>query len=110
MVAGSVYAPNAVTYRPGKTASWYLGQAGGPNQQANKRAIFVIRADGSIIGNGAPIGMRAFAGGLHTIALQPGDMVVVPEKAIGGPTPWQTIFSGAQAFSSLAFAANVLVQ
>ncbi len=110
MITGAVQSPNAVSYRRGRSAAWYLGQAGGPNQQANKRSIYVIRADGSMIGNGGPLGMGLFAGGLHTISLQPGDMVVVPEKAIGGPTPWQTIFQGAQAAASIGIAASVLIK
>ncbi len=109
MVTGAVFTPNAVSYRGGHSAAWYLGQAGGPTQQANRKSAYVVRADGSIIGGGERI-LGLFSGSMHTISLQPGDMVVVPEKAIGGPTPWQTIFSGAQAFSSLAFAVNVLTQ
>ena len=50
MVTGQVFNPTAVSYRPGKSAKWYLSQSGGPTQVANKKAIFVIRADGSVIG------------------------------------------------------------
>ena len=49
MVTGQVFNPTAVSYRPGKSANWYLGQSGGPTQLANKKAIFVIRADGSVL-------------------------------------------------------------
>jgi hypothetical protein len=34
--------------------------------------------------------------------LQPGDTVVVPERAVGGPIEWQVIFSAAQIASSVA--------
>ena len=34
--------------------------------------------------------------------LQPGDTVVVPEHAIGGPVQWQVIFTAAQVASSVA--------
>jgi hypothetical protein len=37
--------------------------------------------------------------------LQPGDMVVVPEKALGGPPVWKTIFTNAQVVSSIATSA-----
>jgi len=101
LVQGQVYGPTAVAYRPGKSARWYLQQAGGPTNMANKRAIFVIRADGTVIGN-----RNSFwnSGGLNT-ALQPGDMVVVPEKALGGPPVWKTIFQNAQVVSSIATSA-----
>jgi len=46
MVDGSVYNPTAVAYKQGKSAGWYLRQAGGPTDMANKKAIIVIRADG----------------------------------------------------------------
>ena len=49
MVTGQVYNSSAIGYRPNKSAKWYLGQAGGPTQLANKGAAFVIRADGSVI-------------------------------------------------------------
>ena len=76
VVDGSVYNPTAITFRPGRDARWYLQQAGGPTSAANRKAIIVIRADGSVAGGtGGP-----FNGGVDRSALQPGDMVVVPEK------------------------------
>lgn len=98
MVTGQVFNPTAVSYRSGKSANWYLGQSGGPTQSANKKAIFVIRADGSVIGsrNGLISGLSL------TAALQPGDVVVVPEKALGGGTQWQTTLLTAQTASAIA--------
>src|SRR5271167_4438278 len=52
MVSGQVFNSTAVSYRPGKSAKWYLSQAGGPTQLANKKGIFVIRADGSVLSSG----------------------------------------------------------
>ena len=46
-VGGQVYNPTAVTYRPGKTAGWYLQQGGGPTSLANKKDTFVVLADGT---------------------------------------------------------------
>src|SRR5262249_42277171 len=48
LVIGQVYNSNALTYTPGRNAGWYLSRAGGVTQLANKRAIFIIRADGSV--------------------------------------------------------------
>ena len=53
LVSGAVYDETAVTYRPGRSAKWYLSQAGGPTQLADKKSIFVVRADGSIVGGGS---------------------------------------------------------
>jgi protein involved in polysaccharide export with SLBB domain len=98
MVTGQVFNPTAVSYRPGKSAKWYLSQSGGPTAVANKKAIFVIRADGSVIG--AKEGL--WSGPSLSAVLQPGDTVVVPEKAIGGGIQWQTLFLATQVASSVA--------
>ncbi|HEY3974195.1 MAG TPA: SLBB domain-containing protein [Candidatus Sulfotelmatobacter sp.] len=99
LVQGQVYGPTAVAYRPGRSAKWYLLQAGGPTNMANKRAIFVIRADGTVIGKGSS---NWITGDGLSVALQPGDLIVVPEKALGGPPIWKTLFQNAQVLSSIA--------
>jgi len=106
MVSGQVFNPTAVSYRPGKSAKWYLSQSGGPTQLANKRAIFVIRADGSVIGTSDSL----FGGNSMEAVLRPGDMVVVPEKAVGGGIQWQTVFLAAQVASSVASAVIIAIR
>jgi polysaccharide biosynthesis/export protein len=103
MVTGQVYNPTAVSYRPGKSAQWYLGQSGGPTQLANKKAIFVIRADGSVLGSSQGL----WSGESLSAELRPGDTVVVPEKAVGGGIQWQTVFLAAQVASSIASTAFI---
>ena len=98
MVSGQVFNSTAVAYRPGRTAKWYLGQSGGPTQMANKKAIFVIRADGSVIGARDSM----WSGHSLNAVLEPGDTVVVPEKALGGGIQWQNIFAAVQVASSIA--------
>jgi protein involved in polysaccharide export with SLBB domain len=102
IVDGSVYNPTAITYKPGKNAGWYLKQAGGPTDMANKKAVFVVRADGSVVGG--PGGM--FSGGVESAELRPGDMVVVPEKAYSINTKWKTTLEAAQ----LAYAVGIAIQ
>ena len=102
MVDGSVFNPTAITYKSGKNTGWYLRQAGGPTSMANKKAVFVIRADGSVVGGSGGL----FSGGVETAALQPGDMVVVPEKAFSTNTRWKTTLEGAQ----LAYAVGIAIQ
>jgi hypothetical protein len=62
----------------------------------------VIRADGTVIGN-----HNSFwtSGDGLNVSLRPGDTVVVPEKALGGPPVWKTIFTNAQVLSSIATSA-----
>jgi protein involved in polysaccharide export with SLBB domain len=102
MVQGQVYGPTAVAYRPGKSASWYLTQAGGQTNMANKKATFVIRANGTVVGSHNSFWVSG--DGLN-VPLQPGDMVVVPEKALGGPPVWKAVFTNAQVLSSIATSA-----
>jgi protein involved in polysaccharide export with SLBB domain len=103
LVTGQVFNPTAVSYRPGKSAKWYLSQSGGPTKVADKKSIFVIRADGSVIGAKESL----WSGTSLSASLQPGDTVVVPEKAIGGGIQWQSVFLAAQVASSIASTAFI---
>jgi protein involved in polysaccharide export with SLBB domain len=108
MVRGQVYNPTAITFRPGKSAEWYLHQAGGPTQLANKKSIFVIRADGSVVGsNGSSF---LWSGSSLGAVLQPGDTVVVPEKAVGGTPAWKNLLQVAQLASSMAVTISVILR
>jgi len=99
MVTGQVFNPTAVSFRPGKSAKWYLSQSGGPTQVAYTKAIFVVRADGSVVGSKS----SPLSGSSLNTALQPGDTVVVPEKALGGTgVPWQTVMLIAQTAAAIS--------
>ena len=102
-VTGQVFNPTAVSFQPGRSASWYLSQAGGMTQLANKKAAFVIRADGSVIS--AKNNSDLWSGDPMSAVLRPGDSIVVPERApnVGGRN-WSNVFQAAQVAASLAFA------
>jgi len=102
LVDGAVYNPTGITFKPGKSAGWFLNQAGGPTQTANKKGVFVIRADGSVAGG--PGGL--FGGGAESVAMQPGDMVVVPEKVFTISRAWQNTATAAQIVTAVAIAAS----
>ena len=106
-VNGQVFNPTAVSYHPGRSAHWYLTQAGGLTQLADRKATFVVRADGSVIpakNNGG-----WFTGDPLNSVLRPGDMVVVPEKALNvGNRNWTAILQFAQIASSAAITASYL--
>lgn len=103
IVEGAVFNPTAVAFRPGKSAGWYLRQAGGASNTGNRKAIFVVRADGSVIGGSG--GM--FSGSIESAQLFAGDTVVVPEKAYSGTTRWKTAFQLSQVVQAAAIAASV---
>jgi hypothetical protein len=98
-----VYNQTAITFRPGKSASWYLHQAGGPTSSADKKRIFIVRADGTV--KGGPKGL--FDGGALESALQPGDLVMVPNKAMGGGFKWRETLEVAQLVSAVGIAVQV---
>jgi len=104
MVNGQVFNPTAIGFRPGHSAKWYLSQAGGVTQIADRKAVFVIRADGSVIA--AKNNNSGWWGGDPMSAtLRAGDTIVVPEKApkVGGRN-WAVIMQSVQMASSVALA------
>lgn len=100
VVDGSVYNPTGITYKPGKDAGWYLKQAGGPTEMADRKGTYVIRADGSISGGSGSL----FGGGAESAELRPGDMVVVPERIYSFSTKFKSTLSIAQIASSIGTA------
>jgi protein involved in polysaccharide export with SLBB domain len=101
-VNGQVFNPTAISAQSGRSAKWYLSQAGGLTPIADKKAVFVIRADGSVL-SAKNNGGGWFSGDPLNTTLRPGDAVVVPEKTpkIGGVN-WQLIMQTAQLASSIA--------
>ena len=100
---GQVYHANGITYKPGKTADWYLKQAGGTTELANKKGIYIIRANGSVVSSGGTSDL--FSGGVLNTKMRPGDVLVVPEKFVTGSSAWKTTLETASFLASLAIAA-----
>ena len=103
MVDGAVYHPTAITFRPGKDAEWYLRQGGGATNMANQKAIFLIRANGSVVGGSGGL----FTGGVLDAEVRPGDVIVVPEKAYSGTTKWKNTLQVAQLVSAIGIGVQV---
>ena len=103
MIQGAVYNQTAISFRPGKSASWYLHQAGGATSAADKKNIFIVRANGTVAGG--PKGL--FSGGALDASMQPGDMIVVPNKAVGGGFKWRETLQVAQLVSAVGIAVQV---
>lgn len=104
MVAGQVYNAAAITFSQGKHAGWYLRQAGGPTSVANKKDIFVIRANGTVVGKGSG---EWWSGGVTDALLQPGDTIYVPDK-IAGSGLLKNAGQYVQIVSGVAVAASVI--
>jgi len=95
-VVGAVYDQNSFIYRASRRAGDYLHLAGGPNRDADRKAVFIIRADGSVVSRSAANGL--WGNQFDSLRINPGDTIVVPEKgfkpsAIRGVLDWSTLFS-----------------
>jgi protein involved in polysaccharide export with SLBB domain len=74
---GSVNNENVFLYKPGKTVSDVIKTAG-LTEDAEPGQAFVLRADGSIVARRDRAGL--FSGNFESLALMPGDTVVVPAQ------------------------------
>lgn len=95
-VVGAVYDQNSFLYQTGRRAGAYLHLAGGPNRDADRKHIFVIRADGSVISREAENGI--WGNEFDNLRMNPGDTIVVPNKtfkpsALRGILDWSQLFS-----------------
>ncbi|WP_325345795.1 SLBB domain-containing protein [Xylophilus sp.] len=75
---GAVNNENVFIYRPSRTVA-EVAQSAGLREEADRDQMFVLRADGSIITRRDSRG-GFFGGGFDSLALMPGDTLVVPEK------------------------------
>jgi protein involved in polysaccharide export with SLBB domain len=104
LVSGQVYNSSAITYAPNETAGWYLRRAGGPTEIANTKDIFILRANGDVVGRGSG---SWFDHDVLATRLNPGDVVVVPQKIIGASVFWRNLLTVAQITSSIAITAGI---
>ena len=102
LVSGQVYNASAITFVPSKTAKWYLQRAGGVSDLANRKEIFIIRANGTVIGR------HSGAGPVLSAQLEAGDVVFVPQKIFSGSQVFRNLLTVAQIASSAAITAVVV--
>ena len=95
LTSGQVYNPVAITYVPGKSLKWYLRKAGGVTHSGNKKNIYVLRADGSVV----PRDSGWLGNNFMNLRMRPGDTIFVPEKIVGGSQVWNGISAVAQALT-----------
>jgi protein involved in polysaccharide export with SLBB domain len=98
VVSGQIYNPTAISYVPGRDVGWYLRKAGGATSYGDKKHIYVLRADGSVVAHGN----NWTGSNLMNLKLRPGDTVFVPEKILGASPIWQNIIGMAQIMTAAA--------
>ena len=98
LVSGQVYNPAAISYVPARNLAWYLRRAGGATPVGDKKDIYVLHADGSVM----PHDNSWLSDKFMNARLRPGDTIFVPQRIVGGSTVWQNVAAVAQAMSAAA--------
>lgn len=97
-INGEVLYPNSVAFQKGKSAKYYINQAGGYSQKARKRQAYIIYPNGDVA--------KARKG-----EVAPGCEIVVPEKVVSKMSTVETIALGtgiASIATALATMANLM--
>ena len=101
-VVGAVFNPHAFLFNDSARVGKYLHLAGGVNRDADRRRMYVLRADGSVVGH--EMGKSIFASDFEQLRLYPGDALVVPEKDIH-PSGLNQLMIWSQFLTQLSFTA-----
>ena len=99
---GAIFNQNSFLYRPDGRVESYLQLAGGPNSNADRKHMFIVRASGAVVSRESikgPWGNEFFA-----LKLSPGDTIVVPDKTLK-PSALRAFLDWSQIVSQLAFGA-----
>lgn len=76
-VLGEVQSPTSHLYAEGLSRNDYVQLSGGTTQRADKGRIYVVRANGSVVGGGGGAWFNSSGGA----EIKPGDTIVVPMDA-----------------------------
>jgi polysaccharide export outer membrane protein len=90
MVLGEVQDPTSHLYKRRMTRDDYIGQSGGPTRQADRKRIYVVRADGSV-----DSGAKGWFHSADSVDIHPGDAIVVPldTERLPALTVWSAVTS-----------------
>jgi len=89
-ISGDVFYPNVVTYEEGKSAKYYVNQAGGFGNRAKKSKTFIVYQNGNVgvVSKGAKP--------------EPGCEIIVPSKKRRNPVALASLLSVGTSIASLA--------
>jgi polysaccharide export outer membrane protein len=73
-VLGEVQSPTSHVYRPGLSRDDYIAKSGGTTQKADRKRIYVVRANGDVVSGGRSGWFRR----TQSVDVHPGDTIVVP--------------------------------
>ncbi len=75
-VVGSVYISKSFMFKTNMNLGDYLQKAGGPTKTADKKSIYVVKANGEVLASAQTKGLF---NNFNDTVLMPGDTIVVPE-------------------------------
>jgi polysaccharide biosynthesis/export protein len=76
-VLGEVQSPTSHVYRAGLSRDDYIAKSGGTTQKADRKRIYIVRANGDVVSGGRTGWFRRS----RSLDMKPGDTVVVPLNA-----------------------------
>ena len=100
-VFGEVLNPIAMEYKKNLSLNSAINNAGGYQQYADKKRVYVIKANGIV--KKAPRNIF-----VRNVKLEPGDTIVIPRKIITQNPGIQSLIPITQILSDLAFSASAL--
>lgn len=89
-ILGEVQSPISHVYRAGLSRDDYIAMSGGTTQRADRKRIYVVRANGDVLTAGRTAGWFRRS---RSFAMRPGDVIVVPldtERVPALPV-WQAV-------------------
>ncbi len=89
-ILGEVQSPTSHVYRAGLTRDDYIALSGGTTQKADRRRIYVVRANGDVLTAGH---MGGWFRKSHNFEMRPGDVIVVPidTERVNALPLWQAV-------------------
>jgi protein involved in polysaccharide export with SLBB domain len=105
---GAIFNQNSFLYRQDSRLGYYLQLAGGPNPDADRKQMFLIKANGAVVSRASVKG--PWGDEFYRLRLSPGDTIVVPDKSVK-PSALRGLLAIPGIFSSVMFgvaAANVV--
>jgi polysaccharide biosynthesis/export protein len=88
-ILGEVQSPTSHLFEVGLTRDEYIAKSGGITRKADRKRIYVVRANGDVVAGGQSGWFRRS----HSIEMRPGDTIVVPlDTERVNPLPlWQSV-------------------
>jgi polysaccharide biosynthesis/export protein len=81
-ILGEVQSPTSHVYQSGLTRDDYIGKSGGTTQHADRKRIYIVRANGDVVSGQRSGWFRRS----QNLEIHPGDTIVVPLDTQKVPT------------------------